>query len=32
MADLICFDYGTIGLEAPTVGRNKFVFNIGMTF
>lgn len=24
--------YGTIGLEAPTVGRNKFVFNIGMTF
>lgn len=26
------FQYGTIGLEAPTVGRNKFVFNIGMKF
>jgi hypothetical protein len=26
------FQYGTIGLEAPVVGRNKFNFGIGMTF
>lgn len=26
------FQYGTIGLEAPVVGRNKLKFGIGMTF
>lgn len=26
------FQYGTIGLEAPVVGRNHFKFGIGMTF